>query len=186
MTIGYPGWSVIYSILLSHLDRSRTELILETGTNWGCTTIILAQALRDAKCEGKVVTIELEDENVAIAKDNIQKAGLSDLVQIETGDSRKILPHLDLIPKSIRVAFLDASHLYDDVLFEFETLLPKLTDDALVFMDNTYLIAEEHEDQRVNGALATIKARHGGNLLNFEYVSWFTPGLALWQKTPAL
>jgi hypothetical protein len=25
---------------------------------------------------------------------------------------------------------------------------------------------------------------YGGNLINFEFVSWYTPGLAIWQKEP--
>ncbi len=82
--------------------------------------------------------------------------------------------------------FLDACHFYEDVLFEFESLLPKLADDALVLFDNTYPIAEENEDQRVNGALKTILDCHGGNLINLKFVSWYTPGLAIWQKQPNL
>ena len=65
-------------------------------------------------------------------------------------------------------------------------MLPKLTDDALVIFDNTYRIAEEGEDQRVNGALKAVQARHGGNLVNLEFVSWYTPGLAIWQKQAKL
>ena len=36
----------------------------------------------------------------------------------------------------------------------------------------------------VNGSLKTIVSRHGGNIVNFESVSWYAPGVALWQKTP--
>jgi len=38
----------------------------------------------------------------------------------------------------------------------------------------------------VNGFLKLLQARHGGNLINLEFVSWFTPGLAIWQRTPNL
>jgi len=30
-TIGYPGWGLIYHILLSRLDRDREEILIETG-----------------------------------------------------------------------------------------------------------------------------------------------------------
>jgi hypothetical protein len=96
------------------------------------------------------------------------------------------LPEIAKEINSIRFAFLDASHLYDDVLFEFETLRPKLTDDALVLFDNTYRIADDDEDQRVNGVLKKILNDYGGNLINLEFVSWYTPGLAMWQKRPCL
>ena len=88
--------------------------------------------------------------------------------------------------KDIRFAFLYASHFIDDVRREFEIVLPHLADDALVLFDNTYKIARKNEDQRVNGFLRSIKNQYGGNLINLEFVSWFTPGLAIWQKTPKL
>ncbi len=185
-TIGYPGWGRIYHLLLSHLDRDREEILIETGTNYGCTTIILAQALIDSGCQGKVITIELEEKNVEVAKRNFEEAGVHSRIDLRCGNSREILPEVAQEINTTRFAFLDACHLYDDVVGEFEALFPKLADDALVLFDNTYRIAEENEDQRVNGALKMILNRHGGNLINLEFVSWFTPGLAMWQKTSGL
>nr|AHN97887.1 SAM-dependent methyltransferase [uncultured bacterium lac146] len=186
-TIGYPGWGVIYHLLLAHLDRGRNEVIVETGTNWGCTTIVLAQALVDAGCSGRVITFELDPANAEIARSNIAAAGLERHVELHVGDSRILLEEVLSMERSrLRAAFLDASHLHDDVLSEFETILPMLAEDALVLFDNTYRIADEDEDQRVNGALKTIRKRHGGNLINLEFVSWYTPGLAIWQRAPAL
>lgn len=182
-TLGYPGWGLIYHTLLSHLDRSKEEVILETGSNHGCTTIILAQALLDSGCKGRVVSIELEEDNYDVAKDNIEKAGLSDLVDLRLGDSAAVLPELGDQLTNMRFALLDASHLYDDVMFEFEAIYPHLSDDAIVMFDNTYAIAEEGEDPRVHGALQNIQECYGGDLINLEFVSWFTPGLAIWKRS---
>ncbi len=185
-SIGYPGWGLIYHILLSHLDRSREEILIETGSNQGATTIILAQALIDSGCAGKVLTFELSDENADIAENNYNLAGVSSRIDMRRGDVKQTFePALGEI-SGARFAFLDASHLFDDILFEFATLLPHLADDAVVLFDNTYCIATRNEDQRVNGALKKIRADFGGNLINFENVSWFTPGLAIWQKSPKL
>ena len=185
-TIGYPGWGLIYHVLLSHLDRSRYEVIVETGTNWGCTTIVLAQALIDANCRGRVITFELDPDNAERAAANLRAAGVAERVELCIGDSRELLPKALAKDSGIRTAFLDASHLYDDVRREFEIVLPKLADDALVIFDNTYCIAEESEDQRVNGFLREMQGRYGGNLINMKFVSWYTPGLAIWQKHPGL
>lgn len=185
-TIGYPGWGLIYHLLLAHLDRKRIEVIIETGTNWGCTTIVLAQALIDAGCQGRVITFELDPQNAQQAKDNMTAAGVADWVDLYLGDSRQLLPKALESENSIRVAFLDASHLYEDVKREFEIVLPKLADDALVIFDNTYHIADEGEDQRVNGFLRDMRGLYGGNLINMEFVSWYTPGLAVWQRAPSL
>ena len=185
-TIGYPGWGLIYHLLLSHLDRSREEIIIETGTNWGCTTIVLAQALIDAGCRGRVITFELDAANAERAKANWQAAGVADRLELHLGDSRENLPKALAGSSDIRFAFLDASHLYNDVKQEFDIVLPKLADDALVIFDNTYRIADEGEDQRVNGFLRAMPALYGGNLINMEFVSWYTPGLAIWQKQAVL
>lgn len=185
-SIGHPGWGLLYHILLSHLDRGREEVLIETGTNQGVTTIVLAQALIDAGCAGRVLTFELEDANADIAERNYALAGVSSRIVMHRGDVRKTFPPALAGVSGVRFAFLDASHFVNDVLFEFTTLLPHLADDALVVFDNTYCIANKNEDQRVNGALKQIKSEYGGNLINFENVSWFTPGLAIWQKAPNL
>ncbi len=188
-SIGFPGWGLIYHMLLSHLDQRREEVIIETGTNWGATTIVLAQALIDAGCSGKVITFELEPENIDKAKGNLSAAGVADRVEIVAGDSRKNLPETlkkSIAPNSLRFALLDASHYELDVLTEFESVLPYLAPDAIVAFDNTYCLAEENEDRRVNGALKQFPGRYGGNLINFEFVSWYTPGLAIWQRQPKL
>lgn len=185
-TIGYPGWGLLYHILLCHLDRQNPQFIIETGTNWGCTSIVLAQALIDSGCEGFVHTFELDNENAAMARQNLRKAGVADRVILHEGDSRILLPQVLSTLPPIRTAFLDASHLENDVRAEFESVLPHLTPDALVVFDNTYCIALENEDQRVNGFLRTMTKDYGGNLINFEFVSWFTPGLAIWQRQPNL
>lgn len=184
LTIGYPGWGLIYHLLLCHLDRGRQEILVETGTNQGCTTIMLAQALVDAGCDGHVLTFELDPGNAAVASRNHIAAGLSDRITIHTGDSRQTLgPALSAL-SGIRFAFLDASHMQEDVLKEFEILYPHLAEDAIVLFDNTYRIADPGEDQRVNGALPILLDRYGGQLVNLAFVSWFTPGLAIWQRRP--
>jgi len=183
-SIGYPGWGLIYHILLSHLDPTRYNNIVETGTNWGCTTIVLAQALIDSGCSGHVYTIEIDSKNCKVAIDNLLKARVFDKVKLINEDSKKALPAIVEQVDEIRIAFLDASHLYEDVLFEFKTIYPKLNDRSLVIFDNTYQIAEPNENQRVNGALRYIHKHFGGQLINFEFVSWATPGLAVWQQEP--
>jgi len=183
-TIGYPGWNLMYYILLSHLKPDKPNNIVETGSNQGCSTIMLAQALKDSLGEGRVYTVELLPENYEIAQKNYEKAGVSDLIDARLGDSKEILRQLVSDLGTVRTAFLDASHLLEDVFSEFEIIYPALDEDSIVIFDNTYQIADADEDPRVFGALHKIKEEYGGNLINFEFVSWYTPGMAIWQKQP--
>lgn len=180
-SVGYPGWNLIYFLLLSHLDKNRDEVLIETGSNFGCTTIILAQALVDAKCKGKVISIEIDKNNIERAKENLKLSKLENKVELLNGSTQKLLPEVTKKNKNIRFAFLDASHLYDDILFEFETILPALADDAIVMFDNTANMSDEGEDTRVFGALKGIKRKYGGSFINLEFVSWYTPGMVIWS-----
>lgn len=187
LSIGYPGWGMIYYLVLCHMKPGARNVIIETGTNYGCTTIVLAQALRDSGCDGHVYTFEMGEGECERARQNIGSAGLADRVTIVQGDTRETLPALLDENGPVRFCFIDANHSMQGCLREFEVILPHAAPDALMLFDNTFPIAEpESKDQRVNGALKAIVQRHGGNLINLEFVSWAAPGLAIWQRQPAL
>jgi predicted O-methyltransferase YrrM len=182
-SIGYPGWNLLYYLSLCQLNPFDDNVIVETGTNRGCSTIALAQALIDSGRKGTIHSIEIDAENHRIAKDNLARAGVSSRVNLYLGDSKTVLR--DLLPTlgPITMAFLDGSHLHDDVLFEFATVEQHLCKNGIVFFDNTYPIADPGDDPRVYGALKSIRDQFGGNFIALDFVSWYTPGIALWQKS---
>lgn len=182
LSIGYPGWGAIYYITACALDPAKPATIVETGTNWGCSTIVLASALEDAGIEGKVHTIEIEPANAAKAREHFARAGVADRIVLHEGDSQSVLPSLVESFDEISVAFLDGGHTFDLVKSEFEIVLPKLARRGVVLFDNTYEIAEGDEDRRVNGFLKWMPSVHGGNVVNLPFCSWYTPGLAVWQR----
>lgn len=183
-SVGYPAWGLIYYMVLCAADPDRRNDIIETGTNEGASTIVLAQALQDAGVEGTVYSVEIDSANHARARENLARAGLSDRVELAHGDSKECLPTMLAGVENIAVAFLDGSHLRDDVLAEFSLVHPQLSNSSLVIFDNTFRIADEGDDGRVNEALHSILDRWGGHLVNFPFCSWYTPGLAVWQRRP--
>lgn len=62
----------------------RAKQILEIGTLGGYSTIWLARALSD---DGRLVSLELEPEYAAVARSNIERAGLADKVEIMVGEA---------------------------------------------------------------------------------------------------
>lgn len=108
---------------------ARAKNIVEFGCSFGISTIYLAAAARDNGCH--VITSDLETTKVEGTKQNLQDAGLSDLVEIRQGDAMKTLAPID---EPIDFLFLDgAKELYLPV---FEMLRPKLSPGAIVFADN--------------------------------------------------
>ena len=135
---------------------------------------------------------ELES-GVTSQKDWMERTGLSPghpvwgilyhvLIDARLGDSIAVLAEELPRRREINFAYLDGAHTFDHVMGEFALVYPRLAAGAMVVFDNTYEIAEPHEDQRVYGALKEIKQRYGGNIVHIPYVSWYTPGLAIWQQ----
>ena len=46
-SIGYPAWNLLYYSVLCSIDPGEESILIETGTNWGVSTIILGQALKE-------------------------------------------------------------------------------------------------------------------------------------------
>lgn len=65
--------------------------ILEIGTLGGYSSICLAQALPQ---EGKIVTLEINEEYASVAKQNIENAGYEQQVEVIVGNALDILPNL--------------------------------------------------------------------------------------------
>lgn len=181
-SLGHPGWGWVYHSILMLLDAERPNVVVETGTNVGSTAILIAQAILDSGRQGVLHTIELDPDVHEEARRRFDLAGVSSVITAYCGDSLQVLPEVVSQVDEIAVAFLDGNHLHDHVVQEFEILADRVRQDGVVIFDNTSLIAEPGEDPRVNGALRTIMSRHGGNLVNFPFCSWYTPGIAIWQR----
>ncbi len=75
--------------LLVQISGSRT--VLEIGTLGGYSTIWLARALPP---DGVLITLELDRGRAEVARRNIERAGLSSIVQVRVGDALYTLERL--------------------------------------------------------------------------------------------
>ncbi|HWI71942.1 MAG TPA: O-methyltransferase [Baekduia sp.] len=87
--------------LLARLQGART--ILELGTLAGYSTIWLARAV--PADGGRVVTLEADPDHAAVARENLERAGVADRVEVVVGDALNTLPTLG---GPFDVVFLDA------------------------------------------------------------------------------
>ena len=76
--------------MLAKLSGARR--ILEIGTLAGYSTIWLARALPE---DGKLLSLEYDAKHAQIARDNIERAGLSDRVEIRIGAGLELLPQVE-------------------------------------------------------------------------------------------
>jgi predicted O-methyltransferase YrrM len=90
--------------LLARLQGART--VLEIGTLGGYSTIWLARALPEG---GRVVTLEADPAYAEVARANIERAGLADVVEIRVGRALDTLPELAAEGRGpFDVVFIDA------------------------------------------------------------------------------
>lgn len=78
--------------------------ILEVGTLGGYSTIWLARALPE---DGRLVTLELEAHHAGVARENLERAGLSAKVDIRTGPAADSLAAMT-VGDSFDFVFIDA------------------------------------------------------------------------------
>ena len=116
--------------LLSILIRSsRATRILEVGTSNAYSTIWLADAARATG--GRVVTLEADPGKIALARENLRRAGCDDRVEIVPGRAAETLPKLS---GPFDFVFLDADRAsYRTYL---ELVLPKVVAGGLIVADN--------------------------------------------------
>ena len=73
------------------VEISGTRKILEIGTLGGYSAIHFARALPD---DGTLLSLELDERHAEVARQNVDRAGLLDKVEIRVGDARDALAGL--------------------------------------------------------------------------------------------
>lgn len=104
--------------------------VLEIGTLGGYSTIWLARALPD---DGRVVTIEAETANAAVARGSLDRAGVGDRVEIRVGRGEDVLPTLAGEP-AFDVVFIDADKESNTLYLDWAARLGR--PGTLVVVDN--------------------------------------------------
>src|ERR671910_179109 len=82
-----PQGKLLY--LLARLQGARN--ILEIGTLGGYSTIWLARALTAG---GRVISLEADARYAEMARANLERAGLADVVEVRVGPALETLPQL--------------------------------------------------------------------------------------------
>lgn len=175
MSLGYPAWNLLYYTLYCSLSPERERVVvIETGTNKGLSTIVMAQALKDLGIRAQVDTVEVNPDLMAVAKKNVEKAGLSDYVRFHVRDAIGFLSEMAERVDQFDFVLIDDDHSYRQVLEEIKIVCPKVAADGKVYFDNTAW-------GDVAMALRDLQELFPGHLIQFDNCSWRPPGNAIWQ-----
>jgi predicted O-methyltransferase YrrM len=147
--------------LLGVLIRAKqARRVLEIGTSNGYSTIWLGDAVQATG--GALVTLEIEPERTALARENVARAGLGDAVELRTEDAGAALGAFP--DGAFDLVFLDSER--DAYVGYWPDLVRTLAPAGLLAVDN--VISHESElvdfravvdaDERVARALVPIGA----------------------------
>jgi predicted O-methyltransferase YrrM len=138
--------------LLHLLARAlRTRTVLELGTLGGYSTIWLGRALPP---DGRVITLEADASYAEVARANIARAGLEDLVELRLGPALDTLPQLAAEgPEPFDLVFIDADKQSTPEYFQWALELTR--PGSVIVTDNVIrsgaLIDTGSEDPVVQG-----------------------------------
>jgi len=109
-----------YGNLCRDMKLKPTDSVLEIGTGWGGNAIYMAK-----KYNCKVTTVTISEEQYKLAKERVEKEGLTDKVEVKLMDYRLVKGHFD---KIISIEMLEAvGHEFLDAFFKkcHDLLKPK-------------------------------------------------------------
>jgi caffeoyl-CoA O-methyltransferase len=106
----------------------RPQLVLEIGTFTGYSALSMAEALPPG---GRIVTCDISDDHVAIARRHIDASPHRDQIDIRVGPAIDTLKDLD---GPFDLAFIDADKT--GYLDYYEAIVPKLAPGGVIAVDN--------------------------------------------------
>lgn len=172
----YPAWNLQYYCCLGSLKHGRPNVLVETGTNHGCSAALLAQTLVETKLEGHLHTFELDVKRANRARQLFKELNLQDRITVHVGDCHKLVPQVITPETPVDFAFIDANHATRACVKETELLIENVKlGQGKFYFDNTWC-------GPVDAALCQLKEKYGtSGWVDFPNVSRVPNGQAIWQ-----
>lgn len=115
--------------LLSMISKiCSPKTILEIGTYTGYATLCLAEGLLD---NGKIITIDINEELEEIQSKYFQKSGVADKISSIIGNALEVIPQLN---EKFDLVFIDADK--SNYINYFNLILPKMNSGGIILTDN--------------------------------------------------
>ncbi len=122
-------------ILDEVVEKHKPTAILEVGTLVGYSAIRMGRHLKKGQ---RITCVELSEGLAGVARSNISRAGLADIIQVIVGDAREVLLTMR---SGLDMAFFDA--VKEDYLTYLKSVEGLLHSGSVVVADNVKSHAEE-------------------------------------------
>jgi len=133
-----------YKFLYGFISLVKPKRILDIGTNYGVSAIVMAMALRDFNLrKSSVLSIDINEAVLKIANAQIYRSGISEYIETRCCSSSSLETET-----FFDVVFIDGGHTLEDCLTDFDNVKNKAT---------YVLIHDSHHLGGVKQAVKTIK-----------------------------
>ena len=129
------------------LRLKNAKNMLEIGMSTGYSTIWCAESISEQS--GKIITIEQNPSKIKRAKENFQKAGVTDTITIMEGLAMQILTELSLkqkYKKFFDFVLIDADK--ENVKEYFDLIFPMVSIGGIIITDNMYYPEKFRQDMK--------------------------------------
>lgn len=169
-----PGYGRLLTMLV---QMSRAERVLEIGALGGYSGICLARGL---SAQGKVVSLELKQENADLAQRNMSEAGYGEQVQYKIGPALDSLKELESSGERFNFFFIDADKENYPNYLEYAIKLAQ--PGAIIAGDNTLLRGRTLDAEKNGPSVLAMRQFNETIARDERLISTFLPaydGLAL-------
>ena len=125
----------------------RPQAILEIGTYTGYSAICLSEGLRD---DGKLYTIDINEELESMSSSYFEKAGIKDKVRQYVGNALEIVP---TIKDNFDLVFIDADK--ENYSNYFDIVIDKMPIGGFIIADNVLWSGKVAEELKSNDSETT-------------------------------
>ncbi|MDQ1664985.1 MAG: hypothetical protein QOH75_1016 [Actinomycetota bacterium] len=167
-------------LLATLVAMLKPQRVLEIGTFTGYSALSMAESLPPG---GRIVTCDISEEHVAIARRHIADSPFADRIEIKVGPALESIAALE---GPFDLVFIDADK--ENYLAYYEAVLPKLAPDGVIAADNVLWsgrLLDENDTSEATQALREFNDRIVADERVEVVMLTVRDGLSLIRRRPA-
>jgi caffeoyl-CoA O-methyltransferase len=167
-------------LLATLVAMLKPQRVLEIGTFTGYSALSMAESLPPG---GRIVTCDISEEHVAIARRHIADSPFADRIEIKVGPALESIAALE---GPFDLVFIDADK--ESYLAYYEAVLPKLAPDGVIAADNVLWsgrLLDENDTSEATRALREFNDRIVADERVEVVMLTVRDGLSLIRRRPA-
>lgn len=176
-------------MLAAIATASKAQRVLQFGTAYGLSAVVLADIAAQNGPDAKLITIDPDQNMNASAKRYCEMANVGGLVTVVDGFSTDPLLLRELKRQTWDLIYLDTTHQYENTRDEIQAIAPLCDERTIWLFHDASLFAAEKLDQRHQGGVARAIREFAAlnprwQTFTFQRPAFGEYGIGMLQKRP--